>query len=634
MKRYSIRQFVGLITLVPIVVIAAGLETFFLKSYFSELDNHTVERAALLSSQLGSSSEYGVVSDNRVFLQFLAQGVSQQQDVRGVAILNSSSQILAEAGTFPNTKEISLFWKSQISSGGASSAIQYVNGSLLVFQPIMPQTVLLNEFETLPVAKPIGAVALEISLERIERRKSEKLWYTIVASVLFLAVTGYIVNLAIHLIVRPINKLGNAIKEIGQGNLEARASVTTLMSEVATLSYGVNHMAEQLQHEREVLQQRVEDATIYIRNSKEKAEQATLSKSKFLAAASHDLRQPIHALGLFLDVLSRTELSQKQGDLLNRARAASDASGDMINTLLDYSRIEAGVIKTRIRAFKLQPLFHKMESELATLADKKGILYRTRETELVVHSDPALVEVILRNLVSNAIHYTRQGGLLVACRHHGVHAVLEVWDTGIGIAPAQQNEVFREFHQLGNPERNRNNGLGLGLAIAQGLAHTLNADLSLASVLHRGSVFRLKLPLADPSLPVEQIEFAVNIPQRLNARILVIDDDEAVRVGMTLLLKDWGCICDAAESIERALEMASAHTPDIVVCDYRLREQRTGIDAIAALRELLGAILPVLLITGDNSSTLQGEAQASGIPLLHKPVSPAELYRNLIELLK
>lgn len=364
------------------------------------------------------------------------------------------------------------------------------------------------------------------------------------------------------------------------------------------------------------------------------AEQANAAKSKFLAAASHDLRQPIHAQGLFLDALSRTEQSAHQRELLASARAASEASGEMLNTLLDFSRIEAGVVKPLLQPFHLQPLLYKIENELAPLADEKRIVYRTRETHLAVQSDPALVELILRNLVSNAIRYTDCGGVLVACRKRGKHAALEVWDTGIGIAPAQQQEVFREFHQLGNPERDRHKGLGLGLAIAQGLAHTLGHELSLASTPQRGSVFRLALPLAMTPLPAEQAELVQNKTQLLNARVLVIDDDDAVRAGMKHLLHDWGCVCDTAESIEEALALVRAHAPDVIVSDYRLREHRTGVAAISALRELLGVDLPALLITGDTAPERLREAQASGIPLLHKPVASSQLYRGLVQVLE
>lgn len=368
--------------------------------------------------------------------------------------------------------------------------------------------------------------------------------------------------------------------------------------------------------------------------AKRQAEDANLAKSKFLAAASHDLRQPIHAQGLFLGVLSRTELTAQQHEMLANASAASDAAAGMLNTLLDFSRIEAGVIEPLVLVFRLQSLLNKIEREFMSQADAKSLSYRSRETALVVQSDPALLELILRNLVSNAIRYTERGGLLVACRKRGDQVVLEVWDTGIGVAPAHQQEVFHEFHQLGNPERDSHKGLGLGLAIAEGLARTLGHSLWLTSTLQRGSVFRLALPIATAATSSVELDAPEYGKVRsINVRVLVIDDDEAVCVGMFHLLRNWGCACDVAGSIEEALELARIHAPDLVISDYRLREQRTGLEAIAALRTLLRNNLPALLITGDTAPDRLREAQASGIPILHKPVSPSQLYRGLVTVL-
>jgi CheY-like chemotaxis protein/anti-sigma regulatory factor (Ser/Thr protein kinase) len=303
----------------------------------------------------------------------------------------------------------------------------------------------------------------------------------------------------------------------------------------------------------------------------------------------------------------------------------------MLNALLDFSRIEAGVVDPLLQPFRLQPLLNKIEQELAAQADAKNIVYRSRETRLVVQTDPVLLELILRNLISNAIRYTDRGGVLVGCRHHANRAVIEVWDTGIGIAPENQQEVFREFHQLGNPERDRRKGLGLGLAIAEGLAKAMKHELSLSSVPGRGSVFRLTLPVVSAA-PVEQQATVQSKTRVLNARLLVIEDDEIVRAGMCHLLRGWGSECDAAESIEEALALVQLNVPDVIISDYRLREQRTGVEAIAAIRDLLGSEIPALLITGDTAPKRLREAQTSGIPLLHKPVSPSLLYRRLVEL--
>lgn len=421
-----------------------------------------------------------------------------------------------------------------------------------------------------------------------------------------------------------------AVPFLQQGTTTSLIMAGTLIFMLMVL-YQWLQAAHRLSHEAIVLRFENLDLVDGLREQKQVADDANMAKSKFLAAASHDLRQPIHAQGLFLEVLSRTEQTTHQKDLLASARAASEASSELLNALLDFSRIEAGVIKPQLQSLRLQPLLHKIETELAPQADAKDIVYRSRETQALVHTDPMLLERILRNLVSNAIRYTEHGGVLVACRRRGAKAVLEVWDTGIGIAPEHHTEVFREFHQLGNPERNRNKGLGLGLAIAEGLARTLRHSLTLASVPQRGSVFRLTLPI-ETAIPPAPNPMHQSRTRLLKARVLVVDDDEIVREGMLHLLRDWGCECAAAESIEEALALAHLNRPDVVISDYRLRERRTGVEAIAALRTLLGETLPALLITGDTAPERLREAQASGIPLLHKPVSPGKLYRRLVEL--
>jgi len=362
--------------------------------------------------------------------------------------------------------------------------------------------------------------------------------------------------------------------------------------------------------------------------AREAAEQANEAKSRFLAAASHDLRQPIHAQGLFLEALSYSRLDEHQRRILDNAKAAGLASTDMLNTLLDFSRIEAGVVQPSMQPVDLHSLFYKMELDLAPLADAKGLIYRCRETELQILSDPALLELILRNLITNAIRYTERGGLLVAARRRRDHAILEVVDTGIGIAADQQREIFREFHQLGNSERDRRKGLGLGLAIVEGLASSLGHRLTLVSRVGRGSAFRLEVPIAPlqplapyPDRPPQDTDAA---PQ-VRGCILVVDDDEAIRLGMQQLLESWGCTCVAAESYDAAVALPWPAAPTMIICDYRLRDQQTGAQVIRALREHFVCQIPALLITGDTAPERLSEAAYSGIPLLHKPVTAKEL---------
>jgi signal transduction histidine kinase/CheY-like chemotaxis protein len=374
------------------------------------------------------------------------------------------------------------------------------------------------------------------------------------------------------------------------------------------------------------------DQTARAGQAQREAENANRAKSVFLASASHDLRQPLHALGLFLVSLGRTPLDSHQRQLLDHIEASSGAAREMLNTLLDFSKLEAGVITPRPRPFRLQPMLHKLENEFAPQANARGLIYRTRDTRATLFGDPALVELILRNLIANAIRYTRTGGVLVGCRPKRFHASIEVWDTGIGIPAAQHREIFREFHQLGNPERDQRKGLGLGLAIVDGLARTMQTRVTLASVPDRGSVFRLRLPQAW-SAP-EETAFPGSAVRLDGLRVLVIDDDAAIREAMAGLLAAWNCPCRTAESEEEALALLDSFTPDLILADYRLRGHRTGQEAITAIRERLGSALPAIIITGDTAADRLRNVHAGGTALLHKPVVPGELHAAIGTLLR
>lgn len=361
--------------------------------------------------------------------------------------------------------------------------------------------------------------------------------------------------------------------------------------------------------------------------AEKEAVDANRAKTRFLAAASHDLRQPIHALGLFLEVLQRTGLRVDQQRALNNARRAASASASMLNALLDFSRSEAGVLVPQMKAFSLNDKLMLLEAELAAQAEGKGLYYRSRETDIVVHSDPTLVDQILRNLVSNAIRYTSKGGVLVGVRLRGDQARIEVWDSGVGIPSDKYETIFEEFQQLGNPERDRRKGLGLGLAIAKRLAGTLNSKLTLCSRVGQGSVFRLELPRVDtlPEMLLEDVgplPVPVDLPE---ASILIIDDDEAIRIGMTALLDSWGFSAVAAEDYTEARSLMLSAQPDILICDFRLRGGDKGTEVIARLRRDMNRPLPALLITGDTDPERLREAAASQLHFLHKPVAPDAL---------
>jgi len=370
------------------------------------------------------------------------------------------------------------------------------------------------------------------------------------------------------------------------------------------------------------------EQTVRSERAQRAAEEANRAKSVFLASASHDLRQPLHALGLFVVSLGRTALDDRQRQLIEHIQASSGAAREMLNTLLDFSKLDAGVVEARPRPFRLQPLLHKLENEFAPQANARGLVYRTRDTTAVLYGDPTLVELVLRNLIANAIRYTRQGGVLVACRRRRRQARLEVWDTGIGIPPDQHRAIFQEFHQLGNPERDQRKGLGLGLAIVEGLARTMETRVTLASRPGRGSVFRLLLPLS-LSKPEEGV--ATPAPRGLDGlSVLVVDDDEAIRVAICELLGGWQCCCRAVDSEAEALAVLDTFIPDLLLVDYRLRGERTGLQAAEAVRARLGRRVPAIVVTGDTAADRLRDVHADGSTLLHKPVVAEELQAAMI----
>ncbi|WP_422843445.1 hybrid sensor histidine kinase/response regulator [Acidovorax sp. M2(2025)] len=365
--------------------------------------------------------------------------------------------------------------------------------------------------------------------------------------------------------------------------------------------------------------------------AQEAAEQADRDKSRFLAAASHDLRQPLHALGLFLESLQRSPLNDHQRTVLGHAHAASGAAAEMLTTLLDYSRLEAGVVKVRPDAFAVQPLLTALEQEFGAQADTAGLVYRTRETSAAAYADRSLVGLVMHNFISNALRYTTEGGVLIACRTRGKRLALEVWDTGPGIPRSEWDNIFKEFHQLGNPERDRRKGLGLGLAIVQRLAREMHTSVQVLSQPGRGSVFRLWLDrwqgaLEDDAAPAPDARSLVGL------RVLAIDDDEAVRMGMRSLLQSWGCQCITAESGAQALDCLEDLTPDLIITDFRLRHEETGKQVLQALRAYLGAPVPAIIMTGDTSPQRLRDAQSTSALLLHKPVSTSQLHSAMVQL--
>ena len=362
------------------------------------------------------------------------------------------------------------------------------------------------------------------------------------------------------------------------------------------------------------------------------------SRSRFLAAASHDLRQPVHALSLFVSALQQQPPADEAERLLGHVRNTVDGMGAMFNTLLDISKLDAEMVHPVCGAVALRPLLARIAADEGTVARAKGLALRCSvqgQADLAVHTDPQLLERVLRNLVSNAVRYTQQGGVELRADVRGGSLRLRVADSGSGIPRARRAEVFQEFVQLHNPERDRDQGLGLGLAIVQRLCALLGVPLLLRSRPGRGTVFSLRLPLAStPAQPLVAASAGVAVGQPDGRPalapgdvVLVVDDAADIRAAMGALLRGWGCQVLTAASLDTLMPQLMALTvpPRLILCDLRLHGPDDGLAVIEQLRSGFNDELPAILITGDTGPDRLREAAASGLGLLHKPVNEAAL---------
>jgi len=367
------------------------------------------------------------------------------------------------------------------------------------------------------------------------------------------------------------------------------------------------------------------------------AEQAYLAKARFLAAASHDLRQPMQALSIFHELLHNEAQTVRGSQHLANARQAAEAMNTLLETFLDVSKLDAKVIKPNRRAFPVQALLAEMEREFVPIAEQQGVRMHVRPCSAAVVSDPVLLGQVLRNLLANAIRYTPSGRVLIGCRRRQGQLAIEVLDTGIGIAAEEQTAVFGEFYQVGNKARDRKQGLGLGLAIVDRIVRMLDHALTLHSEVGRGSRFVVTVPLAaatdGPAHEPPDVELVREPGSLAGRRIAFIDDEEAIRSGMEKLLRGWGCEVVVAGSLAECLRRVEfGHAPiDALVTDMGLTEPDTGIGAIAAFRKLYDPDLPALLVTGDTSKAALQAAKAENLIMLHKPIKPARLRAALTE---
>ncbi len=390
----------------------------------------------------------------------------------------------------------------------------------------------------------------------------------------------------------------------------------------------------------EQLEMRIEAATRELRMKRDDAVNASYDKTRFLATASHDLRQPMHALGLFVGELQSKLTTNEQHKVVGKIEESVEALSNLLDALFDISKLDAGVVVVKIKTFSIEELLTRLTAEYTPLAQSKGINFRLVPCSANVSSDPILLERILINLISNAIRYTPVGGrVLVGCRIRGDRLRIEVRDNGIGIQFKDQSKIFREFIQLANPERDRGKGLGLGLAIVDRTAKLLKHHISLRSEPNKGSTFAVYVPRitdvtseSDFALPTNDVTAGYLRSSSLeNLKVVVIDDDALVRTSTQGILESWGCSVFLSASFNEFKELKNMEDFDLVLCDYRLPDG-DGVEILGWIEANFKVKPMFILITGDIAPEILKEISQKDINVLHKPVRPAKL-RSLIQYL-
>jgi len=390
-----------------------------------------------------------------------------------------------------------------------------------------------------------------------------------------------------------------------------------------------------IRYENERLLESLERERQEVLFARDRAEEANRAKSQFLAAASHDLRQPLHALSLLSATLTLRAVDGTTAEIAGHIDNALASLMTLVDSLLDISKLDAGAVRPELRRVNVKTLIERIEADYRPLAYDKGLAFRVAAADALVDTDPLLLERVVRNLVDNAFKYTAAGSVSLATELGERTVRIVVRDTGVGIAKSEREHVFDEFYQIGNPERDRGKGLGLGLAIVRRLARLLGLDVQMESRAGRGSTFSVTLARVTGESTLPHAPVAGDAGALAGITVLVIDDEPSVRVGMRTLLESWGCRVAACGGLLEAQRLLGVHGPDIdvIVADFRLPQHENGIETVRRLRERLGDV-PALIVTGDTAPERLREAQASGLPILHKPVPADKLRETMLAALR
>ncbi len=430
-----------------------------------------------------------------------------------------------------------------------------------------------------------------------------------------------------------LEKINNVLMDRVERSMDQQGNAFSLFQTAIGLEAKVRARTEELTSVLRRLE-RSNDALVV---AKEEAERANLSKTRFLAAASHDLLQPLNAARLSISVLTDLQVSDEARALTGRIDQSLQTIEDLIETLLDISKLDAGVVKADIRAFPLDDVLSVLDSSFAPQAAAKGLKLKVRRCGLLVRSDPMLLLRVLQNLVSNAVRYTDRGGILVGVRGRGEQCFIDVVDTGSGISNTEQGTIFEEFYRGTAAAGGTHTGLGLGLSIVQRMVLALDHAVALKSELGKGSTFRVALPCAGAYLAPSETARRPAKPEAAatGAFVLLIENDPDVREATVRLLERWSCTpvpLQRVQDVEPCLKDLG-RPPDLVLADYHLDDGETGIAVLEDVRRRSGRDIPSVVLTADRTASIASAVEAAGCELMYKPVKPAALRALITHLL-
>lgn len=604
----SLTKQLVLLAVLPAILATMAVSAVATRQYLDSVEALIRANAQTAAYQIASTAEEPVRSlDRRALLNIARAGVAQTQ-VQQVRIWSPEGELLAEAQE-PGTEG---------------------KPGFQVTAPI-PGT----------PGQPGGQISIKASMKELldaQQKRWRDVLLSLVASLLAVLAAG---AWAARRITAPVSRLGVALEKLGSGE-STQVEVTGTL-EIQRLLQGYNRSARALAGSRLEMQTRIREATAELARKNQQIERASQARMRLLAAASHDLRQPLHALTLLSEGLVSGETDPVRLQRIEHVRECVASLDQLFSELLNLSQLDAGVLRPNWRRFALDQIFASVSRDYRPVAEERGLRLVVRPTALWVHSDYTMLSRILGNLVSNALRHTVAGGILVAARTRGNTVQIEVIDTGVGIPAEQRERVFDEFYQADNlpqsAHRGETRGLGLGLATVRRLAHLMRTRVELKSVVGRGTCMRLRVTACPGQAPPSEPLAASTLPpsSKLSGLIaLVIDDEPAILEGLQMGLSASGCtVLTARSRVEALIHMDALQAPvDVIICDLLLADGDNGLLVLAALAahpRNAGVAMARLLVTGETHPRRLHDVVATGIPVLYKPVTLTALRRAIVE---